>query len=108
MRIFWCIYFRQDITVTGDNNTDIAFINCAPFSTCKTEINDLFNQNNSANFETESIKSSFWGYFDAFTLVTGDIKCQIEINDFVKEKNYTKFETLSIKSSHWEFFDSFI
>ena len=31
-----------DITVTADNNTDVAFKNCAPFSTCKTEINDVF------------------------------------------------------------------
>ena len=124
MRIFWCIYFRQDITVTGDNNTDIAFINCAPFSTCKTEINDLFNQNNSANFETESIKSSLWGYFDAFVLLTRDITattdnnrnvtctncalfctCQPEINDLFKQNNFLKFKTKSIISSLWESFD---
>ena len=31
-----------DITVNAHNNTDVAFKNCAPFSTCKTEINDVF------------------------------------------------------------------
>ena len=34
--------YTGDITVTADNNTDVAFKNCAPFSTCKTEINDVF------------------------------------------------------------------
>ena len=77
----------------------------------KTQINDLFKQNNSANFEIESIKSSLWRYFYAFTLVTEDItvieynnrdnafiNCaqlsisKTEINDFFNEKNSTKFE----------------
>ena len=31
-----------DIIINADNNTDVAFKNCAPFSTCKTEINDVF------------------------------------------------------------------
>ena len=31
-----------NITVTADNNTDVAFKNCAPFSTCTTKINDIF------------------------------------------------------------------
>ena len=31
-----------DITVTANDNTDVAFKNCAPFSSCKTEINDVF------------------------------------------------------------------
>ena len=30
------------MTVTAYNNADVAFKNCAPFSTCKTEINDVF------------------------------------------------------------------
>ena len=30
------------ITVTANNDADIAFKNCAPFSTCKTEIIDVF------------------------------------------------------------------
>ena len=29
-------------TATADSNTDVARKNCAPFSTCKTEINDVF------------------------------------------------------------------
>ena len=36
------ILFTGDITVTANNNMDVAFKNCAPFSTCKTEINDVF------------------------------------------------------------------
>ena len=31
-----------DITVAANNNTDVAFKNCEPFSTCKTKINDVF------------------------------------------------------------------
>ena len=33
------ILVTADTTVTADNNTDVAFKNCAPFSTCKTDIN---------------------------------------------------------------------
>ena len=31
-----------DVTVTANNNTDFALKNCAPFSTCKAKINDVF------------------------------------------------------------------
>ena len=31
-----------NITVAANNNTDVAFKNCAPFSTCTTKINDTF------------------------------------------------------------------
>ena len=31
-----------NITVAANNNTDVAFKNCAPFSTCTTKINDIF------------------------------------------------------------------
>ena len=31
-----------DITVHENNNTDVACKNSAPFSTCKTETNDVF------------------------------------------------------------------
>ena len=34
----------RDITVTSGNNTDVAFKNCAPFSTCKTEVNNVMKQ----------------------------------------------------------------
>ena len=43
-----CDYSDAFILVTGDtkvaanNDTDVAFKNCPPFSTCKTEINDVF------------------------------------------------------------------
>ena len=36
------ILVTGDITVNAGNNTHVAFKNCAPFFTCKTEINDLF------------------------------------------------------------------
>ena len=36
------ILVTGDTTVTADNNTDVAFKCCAPFSTCKIEINDVF------------------------------------------------------------------
>ena len=127
MRLFWrIIVVTGDIIVTANNNKDIAFTNCALLSTCKTEINDLFKQNNSTKFETECIKSSLWDYFSAFTLFTGDItvtvdnntdvafrNCapfstyEIEVNDLLKEKNYDNFGTKSIKSSFWDYFEEF-
>ena len=36
------ILVTGDITVSADDDTDVPFKNCAPFSTCKTEINDVF------------------------------------------------------------------
>ena len=36
------ILVAGNITVTANNNTDVVFKICAPFSTCKTEINDIF------------------------------------------------------------------
>ena len=36
------ILVSADIAVAGNNNTDVAFKTCAPFSTCKTETNDVF------------------------------------------------------------------
>ena len=36
------ILVTRNITVNADNNTDVAFKNCAPFSTCTTKINDIF------------------------------------------------------------------
>ena len=36
------ILFTENITVHAANDTDVAFKNCAPFSTCKTVINDVF------------------------------------------------------------------
>ena len=36
------ILVTGNITVTANNNTDVAFKNCAPFSTCTTKINDIF------------------------------------------------------------------
>ena len=43
MWLFWCIYLvTGNITVNTANDTDVAFKNYAPFSTCKTVINDVF------------------------------------------------------------------
>ena len=36
------ILVTGNIAVAANNNTDFAFNNCAPFSTCKTVINDAF------------------------------------------------------------------
>ena len=36
------ILVTENITVAADDNTDVAFKNCAPFSTCTTKINDVF------------------------------------------------------------------
>ena len=36
------ILVTGNITVAANNDTDVAFKNCAPFSTCKTVINGLF------------------------------------------------------------------
>ena len=36
------ILVTGDISVKADNNTDVAFTNCPPFSTWKTETNDVF------------------------------------------------------------------
>ena len=37
------ILVTGNITVAANNDTDVAFKNCAPFSICKTVINDAFN-----------------------------------------------------------------
>ena len=43
MWLFWCFFLvTGDISVTENNNTVVAFKNCAPFSTCKIEIKDVF------------------------------------------------------------------
>ena len=36
------ILVTGNITVNADDNTDVVFKNCAPFSTCTTKINDVF------------------------------------------------------------------
>ena len=36
------ILITGNITVAAENDTDVAFKNCAPFSTCTTKINDVF------------------------------------------------------------------
>ena len=36
------ILVTGNVTVAANNDTDVAFKNCAPFSTCTTKINDIF------------------------------------------------------------------
>ena len=36
------ILVTGDISIKADNNTDVAFTNCPPFSTWKAETNDVF------------------------------------------------------------------
>ena len=50
-------------------------------------------KDNSIQFETESIKSSFCDYSDAFILVTGDIKVTADNNIDVAFKNCAPFST---------------
>ena len=121
------ILVTGDITVTPDNNTYDAFRNCILFSWCKTEINDLFKQDNFTKFEAETIKSSLWDYFHRFTstardiMVTADNKtdvavtnwaqfstCETPNDDLFKQNNFANFETESIKSNLWDYFDAFI
>ena len=121
------ILVTGDITVTPDNNTYDAFRNCILFSWCKTEINDLFKQDNFTKFETETIKSSLWDYFHRFTstardiMVTADNKtdvavtncaqfstCETPNDDLFKQNNFANFETERIKSNLWDYFDAFI
>ena len=58
---------------------------------------DKCNQNNSIKFETESIKSNFSDYFDAFILVTGDIAVTANDNTDVAFKNCAPFSTCTKK-----------
>ena len=54
---------------------------------------DKYNKNDSAKFETESIKSSLCDYSYAYILVTGDVAVN-EGNDIdVAFKNYAPFST---------------
>ena len=76
---------------------DVAFTNCPLFSTCKTQINDLLRVNNSAYFETKSIKSSLWDSFDAFLLLTGDITATTDNNRNGTCTNCALFCTFSQK-----------
>ena len=104
------------------NKTDVAFINCEPSSTSKTEINDFFKEHSSSKFETESVKSSLWDYFEAFISIGEDITvtadnnntdvaftnctrfstCKTPINYLFKHNSSTYFETESIKSILWD------
>ena len=52
-----------------------------------------YDQNNSIKFETKSIKSSLFDYYDAFVLVTGDIAVAANNNTNVTYKNCAPFST---------------
>ena len=86
----------------------------------------MFKQKKSTRFETDSFKWSFLDYFDAFSLVTGDVavigdnntdvtftNCALfstwntETNDLFKQNNSPKVKTESIESSLWAYFDAF-
>ena len=38
----WFILVAGNVTVNAANDTDVAFKNCAPFSTCTTKVNNVF------------------------------------------------------------------
>ena len=55
----------EDITVTANKDTDIAFKNCAPFSTSKTEINVLIDEANHIyiampRYKLIKLSDNFW------------------------------------------------
>ena len=70
------IFVTGDITVnTGDNdrnNADVAFKDCAPFSTCKTKINNVFiDEANHICIEMPTYK--FIGYNDNYLDTSGSL-----------------------------------
>ena len=38
----WFILVAGNVTVNAANDTDVAFKNCAPLSTCTTKVNNVF------------------------------------------------------------------
>ena len=44
------ILVTRDITATADNNINVAYTNCALFSTCHAESNEFFKQSNFLKF----------------------------------------------------------
>ena len=58
---------------------------------------DKYNQKNSINFETESIKSSLCDYSDVFILVAGDITVNADNSTYVGFKNCAPFSTCKAK-----------
>ena len=71
----------------------MGYTNCEPFSARKAETNGCFKEGNSTKFETESIKSSLWDYFDAFILVAADITVSGDNNRDVTFTNCPLFST---------------
>ena len=65
---------------------------------------DKYNQSNSIKFEAESIKSSLCDYYDAFILVTGDIRVTGDNNTGVALKNCAPF-SICKKEINDEFID---
>ena len=55
--------------------------------------NGKYNQSNSIKFQTESIKSSLYDYFDAFILVTGDKTAASGNGADLEFENYPPFPT---------------
>ena len=53
----------------------------------------MFKRNKCTEFETESIKSSVFDYFDTFTLIAGDIIVSADNNADVAFTNYSPFST---------------
>ena len=56
-----------------------------------------YKQGNIIKFETETIKSSFCDYSDAFTLVTGNITVAADNNTKIAFKNCAPFRTCTAK-----------
>ena len=66
------ILVTGDITVTANNDTDVAFKNCAPFSTCKTEIKHAFIDEASHIYITMPMYNLI-GYSDNYEETSGSL-----------------------------------
>ena len=62
-----------NITVTADNNTDVAFKNCTPFSTCTTKINDIFVDKTNHNYIAMPIYDLI-EYSDNYSDISGSLQ----------------------------------
>ena len=60
---------------------------------------DKYSQNNSIKFETESIKSSLFDYFDAFIVVTEDITVTADNDTAVAFTNYAPFSACKTENN---------
>ena len=66
------ILVTGNITVAANNDTDVAFKNCAPFSTCTTKINDLF-VDEANHFYIARSMYNLSEYYDNYSDISGSL-----------------------------------